>query len=79
VILLTWPFYGILAIFEEVARQAEEALYDEAALCSELRLLHARFEAGDMTEEEFTGREDELAARLARAEEYHRLKHQAAS
>lgn len=70
--LLTWPFYGILAVFEEVIRQAEDALYDEDALHAELKALYARFEAGEVSEEECDRREREVAARLALAEAYHR-------
>jgi len=79
VILLTWPFHGLVAIFQEVIHQAEDALYDETALQGELKSLNARFEAGEMTEDEFTQREDELAERLMAAEEYNRRKREAVS
>lgn len=71
-ILLTWPLHGLAAVFKEVMRQAEDALYDETALHAELKRLYARLEAGQMTEEEFERREGELAERLAIAEEYNR-------
>ena len=70
--LLTWPFYGIVSVFEEVARQAEAVMYDETALQQELTSLYAGLEAGEVTEEEFERREGELAERLALAEDYHR-------
>jgi hypothetical protein len=72
VILLTWPFDGIVAVFKEVMRQAEDALYDEANLHRELKSIYTRLEAGELSEEEFTRREGELAERLAIAEEYNR-------
>jgi hypothetical protein len=78
VILLTWPFHALFAVFEEVARQAEEALYDEGTLHAELMALNARLERGELTEEEFARREGELAERLALAEAYHRRQRQAA-
>jgi hypothetical protein len=78
VILLTWPFHGIAAIVMEIIRQAEEALYDESALHAELKALYGRLEAGELTEEEFTRQEGELAERLALAEQYHRRKRRAA-
>jgi gas vesicle protein GvpG len=78
VILLTWPFHGLVAVFEEVMRQAERALYDETALSDELKALYARLEAGEMDEDEFERRENALAERLAIAEAYNREKRRAA-
>jgi hypothetical protein len=78
VILLTWPVHGLLAIFKEVMRQAEDALYDEAALHNELKLLYGLLESGQVSEEEFERRECVLAERLAIAEEYNRQKRRAA-
>jgi uncharacterized membrane protein len=72
VILLTWPVHGVVAIFKEIIRQAEDALYDEDALHAELRFLHGRLEAGEMNEEEFERRENELAERLVLAAQYNR-------
>ena len=76
-ILLTWPIHGLLAVINEVIRQAEEAMYDQAALQNELKTLYARLEAGEMEEEEFTRRENELAERLALAEQFHRSRRRA--
>jgi hypothetical protein len=78
VILVTWPFHALFAVFKEVARQAEEALYDESALHAELMSLNARLERGEVTEEEFARRENELAERLVLAEAYHDRQRQAA-
>ena len=77
-ILLTWPFHGLVAVFKEVMRQAEDALYDETALQHELTALYARLEAGEVNEDEFEQRENELAERLAIAGEYNRQKRRAA-
>jgi hypothetical protein len=70
--LLTWPFHGLVAIVNEIVRQAEEAMYDETALQQELKALYARLESGQIAEGEFERRENELAERLAKAEEFHR-------
>ena len=75
--LLTWPIHGLMAIINEVIRQAEDAMYDQTALQNELKALYARLEAGELGEEEFTRRENELAERLALAEEFHRAKRRA--
>jgi hypothetical protein len=77
-ILVTWPLHGIMAICNEVIRQAEDALYDESAIQAELKSLYARLEAGQVSEEEFDQREGELAERLALAAEYNRQKRRAA-
>jgi hypothetical protein len=55
---------GLMSLFREVARQADEALFDEAGVMAQLGALHARFEAGALSEEEFDERELELVERL---------------
>ena len=76
--LLTWPVHGVIAVFQEVMRQAEEAMYDEAALQAELKLPYQRLQAGELTEEAFELRENELAEQLAAAAEYNQHKRQMA-
>jgi len=78
VILLTWPVHGLVAIFSEIIRQAEDALYDESALQAQLKWLYARLEANDISEAEFERQERELADRLAIAAEYNKHQRRAA-
>ena len=77
-ILLTWPVHGLVAVFKEVIRQAEDALYDEAALHAELTSLYKRLEAKEISEADFERWESELAERLAAAAEYNRRNRRAA-
>ena len=56
----------------EVARQAEDASTTRTRPHAELKALYARFEAGEVSDEECDRREREVAARLALAEAYHR-------
>lgn len=77
-ILLTWPVHGLFAIFSEIIRQAEDALYDESALQAQLKALYARLEANEISDTEFEQRESELAARLAIAADYNRRQRRAA-
>ena len=63
---------ALVWVFEEVARQAEQALYDEDALHHELKQLYEGLEAGIVSEDEFVRREAELAERLEEAERRHR-------
>jgi hypothetical protein len=78
VILLTWPVHGLVAIFGEIIRQAEDALYDESALQAQLQSLYARLEANDISESEFERQENELAERLAIAADYNQRRRRAA-
>jgi hypothetical protein len=77
VILLTWPVHGLVAIFSEIIRQAEDALYDESALQAQLQSLYARLEANEISESEFERQESELAERLALAADYNRRQRRA--
>ena len=77
-ILLTWPVHGLVAVFKEVIRQAEDALYDETALQNELKSLYKRLEANEISEADFERWENELAERLAAAAEYNRRNRRAA-
>jgi hypothetical protein len=67
--ILTAPLRGLLRIFEEVAERAEEELFGEDAVMSELTELNRSFEAGSLTEEEFARREAELVQRLEEIKE----------
>jgi hypothetical protein len=70
--LLTLPFRGLLWVLEEVTAQAERALYDEDGIRHALAELYRELEAGLISEAVFNERENELADRLAAAEEYAR-------
>ena len=58
------PVRGVVAVAEQIRRQAEEVYYDPVAIRAELDEVDARRRAGDLTEEEATAREDELIDRL---------------
>lgn len=48
----------------QVLREAERIYYDPATVRAELAALEEQLEAGEITEEEFDSREDELLDRL---------------
>ena len=74
--LLTAPFRGLLWVFEEVAKRAEQELYDEDAVKAELTDLYMKLEAGSITEDEFGRQEAELVKRLEVIEEHKKHKQQ---
>ena len=55
---------GLMSLFREIARQADDSLYDEAGVMAQLGALHQRFEAGALSEEEFDEQELALVERL---------------
>jgi hypothetical protein len=66
--ILTWPFNGLIRIFEEVAERAEHEMYNEEAVMAELTELYRKLESGDLSEEEFGRREVSLVQRLEEIE-----------
>jgi hypothetical protein len=58
------PLRGVVAVAEQIQRQAEEAYYDPAAIRAELDEVSRLREAGDIDDDEATAREDELIDRL---------------
>ncbi|MFD7401756.1 gas vesicle protein GvpG [Streptomyces sp. NPDC059866] len=58
------PVRGSAWVIGQVLREAERRYYDPAAVRGELALLERRLEAGEIDEEEFDRREDELLDRL---------------
>ena len=62
--LISTPFRGLLAVFEKIAERAEEELYDEEAVRTELTEAYQQLEAGELSEEAFEKREAELVERL---------------
>jgi Gas vesicle protein G len=69
-LLVSAPFRGLLRIFEEVAKQTEQELYNEDAVKAQLTELYTRLEAGSLSEEEFDRCEAELVERLEEIEEH---------
>jgi hypothetical protein len=67
--VLTIPFRGLLRVFDEVAEQAEQELYNEDAVKAELMDLYQRLEAGSLSEQDFGQHEAELVQRLEEIEE----------
>ena len=58
------PLRGVVLVAEQVRRQAEEAYYDPASIRAELEQVAALREAGELSDEEATSREDDLIERL---------------
>ncbi|MCC5476310.1 gas vesicle protein GvpG [Streptomyces sp. NPDC059680] len=58
------PVRGAGWVVGQVLREAERIYYDPATVRAELARLEERLEAGEITEEEFDRREDELLDRL---------------
>ncbi|GGR98671.1 hypothetical protein GCM10010252_41710 [Streptomyces aureoverticillatus] len=58
------PARGTLWVLQQVVAEAERQYYDPSAVRKELALLTERLEAGEIDDEEFDRREDELLARL---------------
>jgi hypothetical protein len=59
------PVRGVAWIAEQVAEEAERELDEEGRLRRELGRLGLEHDLGNMSEEEFEQREDELLERLA--------------
>jgi hypothetical protein len=66
--LLLAPVKGLMFVFEEIAKQADEELYSEEGVRRELTTLYVKLEIGAITETEFTVRESELIERLEEIE-----------
>ncbi|MEU0372850.1 gas vesicle protein GvpG [Streptomyces sp. NPDC006283] len=60
------PVRGTAWVLQQVVAEAERQYYDPAAVQRELAELVERFEAGEIEEDEFDRREDELLERLTR-------------
>lgn len=58
------PVRGSAWAVRQVLREAERIYYDPATVRAELARLEEQLEAGEITEEEFDRREDELLDRL---------------
>lgn len=69
--LLTLPITGPMRagwwVVEQIINSAEAELYDEDRLIEQLRDLHARADAGDLTEEQHAAAESVVLERLLEA------------
>jgi hypothetical protein len=70
--ILSTPVRGLFRVFEEIAHQAEDELYNEDALKAQLVELHRRFEAGGIKEEDFDREEVALIKRIQEASKHKR-------
>ncbi|WP_318200484.1 gas vesicle protein GvpG [Streptomyces sp. SCL15-4] len=61
------PVRGSAWAIRQVLQEAERIYYDPATVWAELARLEEQLEAGEITEEEFDRREDELLDRLETA------------
>ncbi|MEU6708823.1 gas vesicle protein GvpG [Streptomyces wuyuanensis] len=61
------PVRGTFWVLRQVADEAERRYYDPSTIRRELAQLERRLEAGEIDEEEFDRREDELLDRLEQA------------
>ncbi|MGB9104799.1 MAG: gas vesicle protein GvpG [Terriglobales bacterium] len=63
--ILLAPFHGLLWIFEEIHRAAQEEMVGDAeSITVELSTLYMRLETGKITEQEFAEQEKVLLDRL---------------
>jgi hypothetical protein len=63
--ILLAPFHGLLWIFEEIHRAAQEEMAGDAeSITAELSTLYMRLETGKITEQEFAEQEKVLLDRL---------------
>ena len=58
------PVRGVVAVAEQIRRQAEEEFYDPVTIRAELEEVDASRASGELSEDEATAREDTLVERL---------------
>ena len=58
------PLRGVVAVAEQVRRQAEEEFYDPVRIREQLAELQRQRTEGEIADDEATAREDELVERL---------------
>jgi len=66
--LFSMPLNGLLFVFKEIAKRAEDELDDEEGVRAALVELHKSLESGAIGEEEFDSREAELLNSLVEIE-----------
>ena len=67
--LLLLPFKGLMGIFKEIQKQADQELGDPGKLRERLLEAQVLFEVDKITEKEYLKREKEIMARLNALEE----------
>lgn len=76
--LLTFPISGPIAgttwVLRTVLDEAERKYYDEAAIHHEMEALERQHRSGEIDDEAFETREEELLERLLEARKYHQRK-----
>jgi chorismate mutase len=63
------PLRGVVAIAEQIRRQAEEEFYDPVRIREQLAAVERSRASGELTDDEATALEDELVERLVAARE----------
>jgi len=63
------PLRGVVAVAEQVRRQAEEEFYDPVRIRQQIDDVARRREAGELDDDEATALEDELVERLLEGRE----------
>jgi hypothetical protein len=63
------PVRGVVALAEQIQRQAEQEFFDPVRIREQLADVQRRREQGELSDEEATVREDELIERLVEASE----------
>ncbi|MFJ4682967.1 gas vesicle protein GvpG [Streptomyces sp. NPDC091377] len=64
------PVRGSAWAIEQVVKEAERIYYDPSGISAELARLERALEDGEITEEEFDRREDELLDRLEETKQF---------
>lgn len=62
--ILLAPLKGVVWLGEKLNQIAQEELYDEGRIKEELMALQLRFESDQITEQEYSEKEEQLLARL---------------
>lgn len=68
--ILLAPIKGVVFIARKIKEQAEGEFLNEKGVRQELRELYRLLETAEISEEEFTEREEQLVERLEEIEEY---------
>jgi len=58
------PIRGLIWIAEKVAEQADREMYDEESIRGQLAELEIRYELGEINDEKYQAKEDDLIERL---------------
>jgi Gas vesicle protein G len=69
------PLRGVVAMAEQVQRQAEDAWYDPVAIRAQLEEIDAQRAAGDLGDAEASAREDALVERLLMGQQLREERH----